>query len=386
MTAPFLFDNRKPVIMQIVPALNSGGVEQGVIDTNAAVVAAGGISIVVSNGGLREGEIARAGGRLVHLPVHSKNPLTMLANIGRLRSIIKREKVDIVHVCSRAPAWSASQAVRGTKARYATSCHAFHKLNGSLKKFYNSSIAGGEKMFAVSDFLADYLVTYYGVDRRDITVIHRGIPMGAFDPDLVSPEKIQALRQSWGAPDGVPVILLPGRISRTKGQKLLLDALRKVSQPWFCVLMGSDKGNESHRADLESYIDEIGFRNHVCFTTGQDMPTAYAAASIVVSPSVTPEGFGRVPVEAQAMGKPIITTDHGGTRETVLRGETGWLVPPGNADTLADAISEALSLDAGALSALAQRARAHVLSRFTIEKMCADTLAFYKNLYESPRK
>ena len=156
-----------PVIMQIVPALNSGGVEQGVIDLNAAIVKAGGHSIVVSSGGVRVRDIVKAGGTHITLPVHSKNPLTIAANIARLRKIIRDNNVDIVHACSRAPAWSAGRAVQGTSAKYVTSVHAAHKINNALKRLYNSSITKGERVIAVSHFLADYLEKNYQVDPAE---------------------------------------------------------------------------------------------------------------------------------------------------------------------------------------------------------------------------
>src|SRR3972149_10306435 len=157
----FVDSTRAPVFMQVLPALNSGGVEQGVVDINAAIVNAGGHSIVVSSGGKRVHEITRAGGTHITLPVDSKNPLVIAANIVRLRKIIRSCHVDVVHACSRAPAWSAGRAVQGTAAKYVTSCHSAHKITGALKKFYNSSITKGERVIAVSHFLADDLEKNY---------------------------------------------------------------------------------------------------------------------------------------------------------------------------------------------------------------------------------
>lgn len=381
----FVGRHHAPVIMQILPALNSGGVEQGVIDISNAIVKAGGKSIVVSSGGGRVHEIAKGGGVHIALPVDSKNPLTIAANVRRLRKIIRERNVDVVHACSRAPAWSAQRAVLGTSARYITSCHAAHALGGVLKRFYNSSIAKGERVIAVSHFLADYLEQNYKTDPNIIRVIHRGVAVEKFHPNSVTPERLIRLAQEMRIPDGASVILMPARISRTKGQMFLLDAIEKLQRKdVFCLFLGSDIGNENYRKELDSYIasKELGAQVRIV-SACDDMPAAYMMATVVVFPSVTPEGFGRVPIEAQAMGRPVVATDHGGTRETILRDETGWLVQPGNVGELAAAIQEALGLDARSRAALATRAMSHVAAHFTNEQMCQGTLDVYSDVLQS---
>lgn len=373
-----------PVIMQVLPALNAGGVEQGVVDLNAAIVAAGGKSIVVSAGGTRVREIVKAGGTHIVLPVNSKNPLTIAANIRRLRKLIRKYNVDIVHACSRAPAWSAGRAVQGTSARYVTSCHAAHKITGKLKRLYNSSIAKGERVIAVSHFLADYLEQNYQVDPALVRVIHRGVVVEKFHPNAVTPDRLIKLAQQWRIPDGASVIMLPGRISRIKGHICLIDAIEQLqNKDVFCLFVGSDIGNESYRKELEDYIDKKGLSSAVRIVNNcDDMPTAYMLATVVVSPSLVPEGFGRIAVEAQAMGRPVIATDHGGARETILRDETGWLVEPGDVPQLVKALGEAVSLDGRQRALLATRAMGHVAAHFTNEKMCAGTLDVYAELLE----
>ncbi len=375
---------RAPVIMQVLPALNAGGVEQGVVDINAAIIRAGGHSIVVSAGGRRVAEITKAGGTHIALPVDSKNPLTIARNISRLRKIIREENVDIVHACSRAPAWSAGRAVIGTSARYVTSCHAAHKITSALKRLYNSSIAKGERVIAVSHFLADYLEQNYQVAPEKICVVHRGVALEKFHPNSVTPERLIKIARQWRIPDGAAVIMLPGRISRTKGHMFLIDAMRQLRQrDVFCLFVGSDTGNENYRKELEAYISGKELGGSVRLVNAcDDMPAAYMIATVVVAPSLVPEGFGRVAVEAQAMGRPVIATDHGGVRETILRDETGWLVPCGDVAGLASALSEALALDTRQRALLATRAMSHVAQRFTNERMCAGTLDVYAELLE----
>lgn len=380
----FVETKRPPVVLQILPALNAGGVEQGVVDISNAVVRAGGKSIVVSAGGLRVHEITKNGGIHIALPVQSKNPITLWGNIGRLRKIIREHNVDIVHACSRAPAWSAERAVVGTGAHYITSCHAAHKISGKLKRFYNSSIAKGKRVIAVSHFLADYLEQNYNVDPKIIRVIHRGVALERFHPNSVTPERMIRTSQLMRIPEGAAVIMLPGRLSRIKGHMFLLDAIDMLHRKdLFCLFVGTDIGNESYRKELEAYIESKNLGSCVRIVTDcNDMPAAYMISTVVVSPSLVPEGFGRVPIEAQAMGRPVIATNHGGTRETILREETGWLVEPGDATTLARHLQYALNLDPRGRAMLATKAMAHVAEHFTNEQMCQGTLDVYAELLE----
>jgi glycosyltransferase involved in cell wall biosynthesis len=369
-----------PVIMQVLPALNSGGVEQGVIDINAAVMRAGGKSIVVSSGGGRVHEITKVGGIHIQLPVNSKNPFTMYTNIGKLKRIIKEHNVSVVHACSRAPAWSALRAIEGTTARFVTSCHAAHKLNGgALKKFYNSSICKGERVIAVSHFLADYLEQNYQCDPNIIRVIHRGVAIERFHPNSVTPERLVAVSRQLRVPEGASIILLPARISRIKGHMYLLDAIAALKRrDVFCVFLGSDINNESYRKELDDYISAKELAGQVRIETKcDDMPAAYMISTVVAVPSLVPEGFGRVPIEAQAMGRPCIATDHGGARETIVRDETGWLVPVADVPAMTKALEEAMSLDARGRAMLATAAMNHVATHFTNEQMCRATLDVY---------
>lgn len=380
----FIDQHHAPVVMQVLPALNAGGVEQGVIDINAAVVQAGGHSIVVSSGGKRVHEITKAGGTHIEMGVHSKNPLVMAANVGRLRKVIREMNVDIVHACSRAPAWSTGRAVVGTNARYVTSCHAAHKVGGTLKRMYNASIAKGERVIAVSHFLADYLEQNYKVDPNILRVIHRGVAMERFHPNSVTPDRLIKVSQQMRIPEGVAVVMLPGRLSRIKGHMFLLDAIEALGRrDVFCLFVGSDIGNESYRAELEKYIEDKGLgASSRIITNCDDMPAAYMISTVVVCPSLVPEGFGRIPIEAQAMGRPVIATDHGGARETIIRDETGWLVAPGDVDGLTRSLHEAMSLDGRGRAMLATHAMSHVAQHFTNEQMCRSTLDVYAELLE----
>lgn len=375
---------QKPVVLQIIPELGAGGAEQGCIDVAAELVKAGGKAIVVSNGGNRVPELARVGATHISLPVNSKNPFIMWRNIGRLKSLIKKHNVDIVHARSRAPAWSAWRAVQGTQARFMTTCHAPYNINGEPKRLYNSSIANGELVIAISHYVADYLKENYGLDDSRIRIIHRGIPLERFHPTAVTPDRMISVANDWRIPDSANIVILPGRLTRWKGHHVMIEAMKILARKdLFCVIIGADQGRNEYRKELEDTIAQYELGAHVRIVDHcNDMPAAYMLSTVVVSASTDPEGFGRVPAEAQAMGRPIIATDHGGARETIARGETGWLIPPNDAQALAEAIDEALNLDPMQRAMLATRSMAHIAANFTRETMVDKTLDVYAELLQ----
>lgn len=368
--------------MQVIPALGAGGAEQGCIDIAAEIIAAGGCAVIVSNGGYRVNELERIGAMHIDMAVHSKNPLIMWQNIGRLRRLIRKLDIDIVHARSRAPAWSAWRACQNTQARFLTTCHAPYNISGKAKRLYNGSIANGERVIAISRYVSDYLIDNYKIAAEKIRLIHRGIPMARFHPAAVSPERMIDLTQSWRIPDSANIVMLPGRITRWKGHHVLIEAIAKLNRDdVFCVIIGSDQGRTEYRQELEETIKEKGLEQRTrLIDQCHDMPAAYMLSTVVVCPSTDPEGFGRIPVEAQAMGRPIIASDHGGAQETILRGETGWLIPPGDSDSLSIAIEEALSLDENQRAVLAARSMEHVAQHFTKTLMAEKTIDVYNEL------
>lgn len=372
----------QPTILQVIPELGPGGAEQGCIDMAAEIQNSGAQAIVISHGGSRVHELARVGAVHIDMPVHSKNPITIMKNAAKMKSIIERYNVNIVHARSRAPAWSAYHACKNTKAHFMTTCHAPYNISGEAKRVYNSVMAKGEKIIAISGYVAEYLRQHYRVSDSRITVIPRGIAIDRFHPTAVTPRRMIALAQKWRVPDGANIVMLPGRLTRWKGHHVLIEAMARLArEDVFCVLIGSDQGRVKYRQELEEKISEYGLGGSVRIVDHcDDMPAAYMLATIVVSASLDPEGFGRVPVEAQAMGRPIIATDHGGARETILRGETGWLIPPGQAEPMAHAIEEALNLTPNQRSILATRGMSHVAENFTREIMCDATMNVYAEL------
>jgi glycosyltransferase involved in cell wall biosynthesis len=372
------------VILQILPSLGTGGVERGAIDVAQALVRAECQAIVASAGGVMVRELERTGAKHLALPVDSKNPWRMRANVEALAELILRHNVDIVHARSRAPAWSAYYAARRTKRPFVTTFHGTYAASNPLKRYYNSVMTRGDRVIAISSFIARHMTEVYGTDPGRIRVIPRGVDFVSFSPEQVSPERISTLFRAWRLPDGVPLVLLPGRLTRWKGQMVLIEAIAELARgDLVCILAGSEQNRASYRRELESQISARGLAGQVRLVGEcRDMPAAYMLADVVVSASTEPEAFGRVVAEAQAMGRPVVATDHGGSRETLIAGETGWLVKPRDASALAHALATALSLKVEARRALAERAIRHVRQHFSKEIMCRDTLKVYAELLQ----
>lgn len=374
---------RQPVVLQIVPSLITGGVERGTVDMAKAITAAGWKAVVASEGGPMVREIIRCGAQHVVLPLASKNPLVMYRNVARLEALIKEIGADIVHARSRAPGWSARTAAQRAGVHFVTTFHGTYSLGlYGLKRLYNSVMASGERVIAISHFIAEHMQRLYGVSPDRIRVIHRGIDMEVFDPTRVSQERIIALAQKWRLPDGYKVIILPGRLSRWKGQKVLIEALSLLGRHDIrCLLVGSDQGRTAYRKELTDLIaaHDIADVVHIVDECN-DMPAAYMLTDVAISASTDPEAFGRVVVEAQAMGRPVIVSNHGAPRETVIANQTGWLVEPDNAMALAQALKHFLSLNEQERHAIAEQAKNFVTHRFTREAMCAATLDVYREV------
>lgn len=373
---------RAPTVLQVLPSLVTGGAERGCVDISRAVVEAGGTAIVVSSGGPMEHELTRAGATHVTLPVDSKNPLVMRANISRLVELIKLHTVDIVHARSRAPAWSALYAARRTGRHFVTTFHGTYSHENAFKRKYSSIMARGERVIAISEFIAGHVRRIYGVPVSRIRLIPRGIDLQRFDPAKVSQERVIGQAANWRLPDGLPVIMLPGRLTRWKGQPVFIEAIERLGRRDLrCLLVGADQGREGYRRELETMIEQkrLGDVIHVVDHC-DDMPAAYMLTDVVVSASTEPEAFGRIIAEAQALGRPVIATDHGGARETVLPDKTGWLTPPGDPEALARAIEKALTRPSAAREALAANAIEHIRKNYDKENMCVKTLDVYNEV------
>jgi glycosyltransferase involved in cell wall biosynthesis len=372
---------RPPVVLQVLPSLVSGGAERGTVELAGALVEAEWTSYVASGGGPLESEIARAGAAHLTLPLASKNPLVMRRNTVALIRLIRQLGVDIVHARSRAPAWSACAAAHATGRGFVTTFHNAYGARTALKRRYNSVMARGDRVIAISDFVADHAASVYGVGRERLRTIPRGVDLEVFDPQRVGAQRIINLACQWRLPDGIPVVMLPGRLTRWKGGLDFIEAVAKLGRSDVCCVLAGSEQRPGFRRELEAAIRECGLAGVFRIVEEcRDMPAAYMLADVVVSASSDPEGFGRIIVEAQAMGRPVVATNHGGARETIVPGVTGWLAPPREPAALAAAIGEALSITVEERQQLAQRSIAHIAARYTREAMCAGTIRVYEEL------
>ncbi|PPD43933.1 MAG: glycosyl transferase [Methylocystis sp.] len=378
-------------VLQIVPDLQSGGAERATIDMAEALAQAGGRSLVASRGGRMVSELQSKGGVWLPFPAATKNPIAMALNSVQLARILRDEGVDIVHARSRAPAWVAYYATRQTGVKFVTTYHSAYYGASPVKLRYNAIMASGDIVIAISDFAAKRIRDLHPEAAERIVVIPRGADLRAFSPTAVAPSRVARLRTEWGVAPHERIILLPARLAARKGHAVMIEAAKRLLSEAVSdvrVLFVGDPHSDSFRRNVETQITRAGLSGFVR-NVGHcdDMPAAYLAAAVIVAPSTEPEAFGRVAIEAQAMGAPVIVSDIGASPEIVAappqcapHEATGWRVPPGDAAALARAIGEALEMKAFAREEMALRARAVVQSRFSVEQMQRATLDVYRRL------
>lgn len=371
-------------LLQVTPELETGGAEQTTIDVAHAVVAQGGKALVATRGGRMAARLEADGGRLAQMPAQSKNPLVMLGNAARLIDLIRREKVSLVHARSRAPAFSALWAAHATKVPFVATYHGVYNAKSGLKRWYNAVMTKGALVIANSEYTREHVIREHGVSADKVVAIPRGVDLSRFEPGIVSADRIEALRKAWGvAPDERRLkVLLAGRLTRWKGQGLLVQAMALLKargqDKVLLLLAGDDQGRKGYRAELEAAIAQAGLEDAVKLVGHcEDMPAAYMLADLAIAPSLEPEAFGRTAVEPQVMGRPVIAADHGATRETVVPGETGWLVAPGDAEAWAAALLEAADIGASVRQSMGQAARLRARRLYSVDAMCEATLKVY---------
>ncbi len=398
-----------PVILQIVPKLSAGGAERTTIEMAEAITLGGGRALVLSAGGRLEDELSGAGGELIRFPAGTKNPAAVLFNAARIAGLIRQRGVSLVHARSRAPAWSAYLAARRTRRCFVTTYHGIYNQEGRLKAFYNSVMARGDAVICNSHYTAKLVRERHPDASARAGVIYRGVDIERFDPASVPLERVRALRELWGVATGKRIVLVPARLTRWKGQLVLIDAAAQLyARGEFgdvvFVLAGDEQGRSPYRAELEGAIRAHGLGGRVIIAGHcEDMPAAFKAAAFTVLPSIEAEAFGRSAIESQAMGCPVIASNIGAFPETVapepgLLAHAGsgqgsvaagsacasnrvpWLFEPGNPAALCESLRAALAIDNGALDALRQRGMERVRREFSKRSLQLQTLTVYDRL------
>ncbi|MDO8839181.1 MAG: glycosyltransferase family 4 protein [Parvibaculum sp.] len=380
---------RNATILQIVPALETGGAERTTVDVARAIVAAGGRAIVASRGGRMVAELEATGARHVELAAHSKNPVVMALNVERLTRLIAREKIGLVHARSRAPAWSALAAAHRAGLPFVTTYHSRVHEKPRLKVFYNSVMTRGDAVIANSEYTAARIRAVHAPDEARIFTVPRGIDIEGLAPAAITPGRIESLCSRWGLDGSSGVIFVhPARLTRWKGQAVSVEAARLLRargiDGFMLLLAGDAQGRDNYVAELQQAIAQGGLESHVRLVGHcDDMGAAYALSDAVLSPSIEAEPFGRTAVEAQAAARPVIVSDAGGQRETVLTADgvaTGLCVSPGDAAALADAMARLMTIGPDARAAMGARGRIHAAAHYSVTAMCDATLGIYDRL------
>ena len=378
-------------ILQLVASLDTADTDRAAIDVALALAEAGARPLVAAPPGRLVSELQANGGVWIDFPTRSKNPLAMMMNVRKLQALMARERVDLVHARSRPAGWVAYAATRARTVRLVTSLQQISPGQSIVKQQYNAVMAKGEIVIAGSKFAAATIMSLYPVAAGHITLVRPGVDLKPYSPQSIDPARVQALRQAWTVTPDDRIVMLVARPSIWKGHKVLLEAVKMLQDDGatglIIVFIGdpSGGGREVELAIKASGLGAVVRKLRTC----ADMPAALLAAAVVVVPSIEAEAFGRIAVEAQAVGTPVVVSDLGALPETVLAPpdieagrRTGWRVSPSDPALLAKAIGEALALGASGRDALAIRARRHVEERFSIARMTRETLDAYATVLD----
>lgn len=377
-------------ILQVLPALNEGGVEVGTVQMARFLRGQGIFNMVASSGGKLLDSLEQFAVPHITLPLETKNPLKILLNANRLKNAIRKHRITHVHARSRAPAWSAyiacsliNASAEESYVHFLTTFHGIYGEKPAIKRWYNSVMLNGDAVIAISEFVKNHILEVYGDTGKPIHVVHRGNDLDRFSPATIDPNAVDAVRKSLGANDDTPLILLVGRLTALKGQTVLLSALAEMKDmPWVAAFAGSAEST-AYKQKLERMVEDADIEDRIHLLGGRDdVPLLYKAADIAVSASTEPEAFGRVAIEAQAMETAIIATAHGGSLETVIDGETGFLVEPSNPTAMKAALTKALT-DLCTFAGMGKAGRVHVCRDLSEERMCRGETAVYAALCKS---
>jgi len=377
-------------ILQVIPKLGYGGSETGCYDLAHYLVENDCSSYIVTSGGELLRYVNKKKVKVIRLPVHSKNPILMFFNSLILIFIILFFNISIVHARSRAPAWSCLLATKVTRRKFVTTFHGTYNFNGFMKKFYNSVMLRSDLIIAGSNFIFSHINENYSKYlinlKKKFLVIFRGINTDYFNSNIIKQLEENKLISFWNIDKNKKLILLPGRLTSWKGQEMFIEAINLVNkeidpETFNVVILGSDQGRKIYKQKLFRLVEQYRLTNQVKFIDScKNMPLAYKISDLIVSPSIEPEAFGRVSVEAQSMEKPIIASNIGGSKETIINDKTGFLFEAGKPASLSKKIIEVMQLGETTLKFLGNEGRKNVIKKFNVEKMCFSTYSEYIKL------
>jgi len=376
-------------VLQVIPRLGYGGAEIGCYDLAHYLKEQKSSSFIATSGGELLKYIDKKKVKLFRLPVHSKNPLLILINIFILTFIVLFYKINILHVRSRAPAWSCYYVSKITRCKLVTTFHGTYNFNNSIKKKYNAIMLQSDCVIAGSNFIFSHIKEKYPeyISRiKKFLVVFRGINTEYYDPDNIKEaDRIKFLKK-LNIDANKKIILMPGRLTEWKGQEIFIEALNDLKikygyKNFIAILLGSDQGRKIYKKKLIRLIERFRLNNDVIFLEhAPSMPVVYSVSSVIVSASIEPEAFGRISVEAQSMKKPIVASDIGGSRETIVDNKTGLLFSSSNHLSLSEKLDFIFRLDDTSLNVMGNNGRKNVQKKFNVEKMCFSTYSEYKKL------
>lgn len=379
-------EDKKLVVLQVLPEMNQGGVELGTIEIASELQKREIKNFVASAGGRMQPSLDRLKVEHFTLPLKTKNPFKMYLNSLRLEKIIKKYGITIVHARSRAPAWSAYWAAKRCGVHFVTTFHGTYGLGPrGIKKFYNKVMTFGERVIAISEHIKKHIIQNYGVAENKIRLVHRCVNMENFDIEGTSAERMIKFLEGHEIPEDKPLITLIGRLTNWKGQKLLINAVNLIKDEDFCVLLiGDDQGRTKYSEELKQMIDNFGLTQRIYFIRHvDDIPAAMMVSDVVLSTSIEPEAFGRIAIEGQAMGRIVVASNIGGSKETVIDGVTGKLFENNNAEDLAAKLRWALHLSNEERKKIGDAAVKNVKEHFTKQIMCDKTISVYEEILQS---
>ena len=379
-------------VLQVIPKLGYGGAETGCYDIAHYLAEKDCGSFIVTSGGDLLKFVKKSKVGIFKLPVHSKNPIFILSNIFLLIFLIIFKKINIVHARSRAPAWSCYFACLLTNTIFVTTFHGTYNFKSKLKKFYNSIMLRSKLTIAGSNFIFGHINEHYNeylTKKKKLRVIFRGINIDYFSPKNISILKQEKLKREWGIDTNKFTILLPGRLTQWKGQEKFIESLNILIEDYNftnfqAILLGSDQGRKVYTKKLYSLVERYALTKKVKFISHcKEMPLAYSLADVTVSASIEPEAFGRVAVESQSMGKPIVASDIGGSKETILNKKSGFLYKHDDPRELAKNLNTVIQLSQEELKLIGNEGRKNVTKKFDVEVMCDSNLREYKKLLKN---
>ena len=376
-------------VLQVIPRLDYGGAEIGCYDLAHYLSEQKSKSYIATSGGKLTKYINKKKVKLFKTPVHSKNPILMILNIFILSLIVLFYRINVIHVRSRAPAWSCYFAAKITRCKLVTTFHGTYNFNSSLKKYYNSIMLKSDCVIAGSNFIFKHITENYPEHVPKIKkflVIFRGINTEYYDPNNINKKERAKFFAKLNTEPGKKIILMPGRLTEWKGQEVLIESLNFLKtnygyKNFVAIILGSDQGRDAYKKKLIRLVEQHRLNNEVIFLEhANSMPVAYSIANVVVSASIEPEAFGRVSVEAQSMKRPIIASDIGGSKETIIDNRTGLLFKSEDPKSLSEKIDNIFRSDDTTLNAMGNSGRKNVEQKFNVEKMCFSTYSEYKKL------